>query len=222
MTTMRWLLWLAAVLPFAAACSTQRYFTPRENLNGTSPGGAPAAVYRLEAPARGEVRVWSGGAFRDDHDDEGQPLDDEAAAETTLVYVGFELENTGTEPLRLLPESITLADVATKDGTLGPLSPASVKGSAEAPPGGRARLDLRFDVGPATMPRQIRSFDVRWVAVAGEHPYEQVTPFAPYSRRYDPYWGSYWGPYWYDPFWRPYGFGYGIGFGYGWHPWYWR
>ena len=84
--------WLSLLL-LSCACSNHRYFVPRENTNGTGPGGYPAAVYRIDAGvlggAVGEVRVWSEGAhFVDTEDDE-----------VVELHLGFEIENTSTVPL---------------------------------------------------------------------------------------------------------------------------
>ena len=64
------------LLVLTAGCWQPRYFTPRENLNGSGPDGSPSAVYQVrhdEATAtKGEVRVWSSGAKArfTDNDDE--------------------------------------------------------------------------------------------------------------------------------------------------------
>lgn len=169
-----------------AACGTSRQFAPRENVNGTGPTGWPAAVYPLAAPAAGEVRLWSDGAVRREIDGE----------QVSRLLLGFELENTGTVPLRLDVEQLHVRELRGAGQVLPELQPIQVQGSPAAEPGGVARVDLEFDPGDVT-PRAIDSFQVRWEVSAGEARYAQVTPFLPWFPEpvyWDhPYWGWGWG-----------------------------
>jgi len=192
---------LLPMLSVFAACSTQRYFTPRENVNGTGPGGHPAAVYALGAPSQGEVRVWSAGA------------DYVADADDDLVelHLGFELENTGTEPMAIDPGALQCTDLWIDGQRSGPIEPVRVAGQAEAPPGGSAALDVWFRPA-APRARAIDGFTLRFRVLAGERVVlQQAVPFQPFvaadrwrDDRFFWYGGGYWG--------RPY-YHWGPGFG---------
>jgi hypothetical protein len=197
---MRWLL-LTAVVSFAG-CSSPRYFTPRENVNGTGPGGYPAAVYPLGgAPSVGEVRLWSRGA----------EVVETEAGDLVELHVGFELENTGSEPIGVDAGALQCADLWI-DGQRQPaLTPTRVAGQAEAAPGSSATLDAWFRPA-AARPRAIDGFSLRFSVRAGDRVLlEQAVPFAPYvanDRWRDDrfFWSGSWGrPYYWGP-----GFGYGF------------
>ncbi|MDO8348836.1 MAG: hypothetical protein Q7T30_01275 [Planctomycetota bacterium] len=188
---MRALLW--TLLALAPACASHRNFAPRENCNGQGPGRQPAAVYPVQADgAAGEVRVWSAGSSRRDG----------AGPEGTEVHLGFEIENTGSQPLRLDLESLRCDELRAGDEVLGPLPAARVEGNPEAAPGTTGRVDAWFLPGPGIAPRDVDSFAARFVVrCADQAVCNQVTPFQPYSPdshyRHDPWlWG---------------GFGFGIG-----------
>jgi hypothetical protein len=195
---------LAAVAVFAA-CSPARYFAPRENQNGTGPDGHPAAVYPLAGvPSAGEVRLWSGGAV-------GVDVDGEDLVE---VHLGFELENTGGEPIAVDPTALQCDDVWVDGLQLAAVPPARIEGATEAAPGRSAVFDVWFQID-AARPGDLDGFSVRFRVVAGGRELlAQATPFVPYRPyrvwRDDSYWwyGGYWG--------RPY-FWWGPGFGYGWY-----
>ncbi len=196
------LLLLATAFLFVG-CSTQRYFVPRENVNGTGPGGHPAAVYPLDAaPAKGEVRVWSGGAH----------LVEAEAGDVVELQVGFELENTGGEPLVIDVGALQCADVWVDGQRLAVLPPARVEGQAEAPVGGSASLQAWFRP-VATRPRDLDGFSLRFSVRGGDRTVlTQVVPFVPFVRSdrwYDDHFFWY-GGYRDGPFWGP-------GFGYGWY-----
>lgn len=182
------------LLPFVAACASDRLFAPRENANGVGPTGRPAAVYVLPAPARGEVRVWSDG---------GERREDGGAA--TRLKLGFEVENTGTEPLELDPAAVRVTEVVVEDAPAGAAAPAATlqgpPARLVAQPGTTARADLEFAVEGEVVPRSITGFAVHWSVAGGGGSYAQITPFQTYypdvDDRYDPW------PWW--------------GFGFGWH-----
>jgi hypothetical protein len=183
--------WLLLAL---GACTTDRYFVPRENQNGFGPGGEPAAVYTLMPPASGELRVWSAGARRVEVD----------AQERTRLHVGFELENHGSEPLRFDAEGLHLSAVAIEGEPAAELRPIQVDGEPTAAAGATTRLSCLFDPGEDVMPRAIDGFEVRWRVVLGEQQFAQATPFAP----------------WFPPdpagYYDGWGWGWGWGFHYGW------
>jgi hypothetical protein len=201
----------------SAGCWQPRYFAPRENLNGSGPEGDAAAVYALPAApgasSPGEVRVWCAGAkARYDGDDE-----------VVELFVGFELENNGQEPVGIDPAQVVLEDLMV-DGVLQPpLAPHSVMGSGQAVPGMSMRYDLVFRP-EADAPSDISRFAVRFSVLAGERVVlSQRTPFGParsrvrgyYAYPDDPWlygrvgygWGyGVWGPWGpYGPGWGPYG-----------------
>lgn len=162
------------LLVLTAGCWQPRYFTPRENLNGTGPDGNPSAVYQirhdLATETRGEVRVWSSGAKAYFADDDAEVVD---------LHVGFEVENTGEAPLELEVDSVGLEEVFVDGYLKDPLTPVKVKGSGQAAPGLTTRLDLVFRP-PTSYPRDIDSFSVRFVVRdADGNRVGQLTPFVP-------------------------------------------
>lgn len=191
-----------------AACWSPRYFTPREHVDGSGPGGHPAASYTVPAgeagaPALGEVRVWSTGA---------RALYDENDEEVVRLLVGFELENTGEEPFELDPASLRV-EAMEIDGLLQPSQPPTrIEGNPIAMPGTTARFEATFQPATTT-PRDIDSFSVRFRVAAGTRTaLTQVTPFTPQlagGAYRDPYYSA-WGPGW------GWGWGWGWGFGGGW------
>lgn len=204
--TWSWLPWLV----LTAGCWGPRYFEPREHKNGTGPDGDSAAVYSVDAhagAAKGEVRVWSHGAraLYAAEDD----------ADVVDLYVGFEIENNGKEPLELEAANVQCDQLSLDGRPQPPLSALHVFGTRVASPGSTTRVDLVFRP-PTTRPRDIDSFSVRFAVRADEDEVlSQVTPFTPvrFTRGY--YYGSYWGsPYWgWGPYWGG-GWGYrGYGFG---------
>lgn len=188
-------LWLP-FLALTAGCWQPRYFEPRENVTGLSPEGRPAAVYDLDreqdGAARGQVRVWSDGAFARYTETDEEVVD---------LFVSLELENNGQQALQLDVESLRVEELYL-DGYLQPaVAPLTVNGNDRAEPGTTARLDLTFQPS-TTFPRCIDSFALRF-AVRGEQGLVsgELTPFVPEPLR--PlgdrgYWGDrYWGgPYW--------------------------
>lgn len=170
----------------AAACANHRDFLPRENPNGCGPGGQPAAVYPVVAgEARGEVRLWSRGSGRADG----------GVDAPTEVHVGFELENTGSVPLRLAAEVLQLDELLVGEERYVEVRPARTAGAPLAEPGRSTRFEAWFRPARGG-PRDVVGFAVRFRIDAGERPVlVQVTPFAPFVVRdpypYDPW---FWGP----------------------------
>jgi hypothetical protein len=186
---------LLFLLPLlGTSCATDRQFAPRENGNGFGPTGRPSAVYALAPPGHGEVRVWSDGAERVG----------EGTATATMLYLGFELENTGTEAISLDPTDLQVADVVGEDGAALPVPTLQSGATTTAAPATTARGDFMFQVPGEVMPRSIMSFHVRWRVQAGTDGFAQSTPFQTFypnsiDRFYDPWpwWGfgvgSCWG-----------------------------
>ncbi len=185
---------LLALLP---ACSSTRWFAPRENLNGTSPSGFPAAVYPVQAgdTTRGDVRIWSDGTSLEEAD--GQ-------ADVPLLHVGFEIENTGSTALAIDLGALRVERLWWDDQSLAELRPTRVEGQTSAPAGGRATVQFWFHPGVEVAPRKVAAFDVRWrVCADADLVFDQVTPFSPWVRD-DP---------WDDRWHYGGGFGFGLGFG---------
>ena len=209
---MRGLLWWLPLLACTAGCWQARYFTPRENQNGTGPDGEPAAVYQVQTGAdpatQGEVRIWSEGARAFFTDDDREVVE---------LHIGFEVENNGAAALELDADALRCEELMI-DGLLqDPLQPYQVIGDGTTPPGTTSRIDVLF-WPPTTVPRSIEGFSVRFAVRAGEgRRVAQGAPFAPTPRRvrgqwaYDPWWG--------DPWWGPYGGAYWGGYGWGYGRW---
>lgn len=202
-------LFIVPLLVLLAGCWQPRYFTPRENLNGSGPDGDAAAVYKIRTaagesaakvdalveadpesePAIGEVRIWSGGA---------KTRSTEGGDGMIELHVGFELENNGDAPLRLDLESVGVEELFVDGQLQDQLSPVEVKGSGVAAPGGSGRVDLLFRP-QATYPSDIDAFSVRFLMRDGAgNSVGQVTPFEPVRiwRQQDPGWGYRYGGRW--------------------------
>lgn len=195
---------LLPLLLLQAACWSPRYFTPREHVNGTGPKGHAAAVYSVAGadaaqPPGGEVRMWSQGARA--HYDANQD-------EVVQLHIGFELENTGAEPLQLDLAGMRCEEVMVGGLLLPPFAPLRVEGDGYAPPGSTARVDVTFQPA-AEAPRDIEGFAIRFTVLAGERrALSQVTPFGPRvqqstgSAYYGSGFGSPWGWGWGYSRWR--------------------
>ena len=205
---MRGLHCVPLLLLLTAGCWQARYFTPRENLNGTGPDGRPAALYKVQEDAatqsHGDVRIWSAGA-------KARFVEDDK--EVVELHVGFEIENTGKVPLELVVDSLALEELFVDGYLQDVMAPNSTNGSGLAAPGSTARLHALFRP-KTTYPSDVDSFSVRFVVRdAGGKEVSQVTPFVPGSRWRqvrtvnDPTWGSY--------VWGPGGFGWGPYYGWG-------
>ncbi len=165
------------LLALTAGCWQPRYFIPRENLNGTGPDGSPSAVYQIrhdEATVTlGEIRVWSSGAKAYFTDNDVEVVD---------LHIGFEIENTGKEPLELEVGSLGLEEVFVDGYLKDSLIPLKVKGASTAAPGLTTRVDLVFRP-PTTFPRDVDSFSVRFVVRDSQgNRVGQLTPFVPDRR----------------------------------------
>lgn len=187
-------LWPPLATAFAcvlASCATNREFAPRENSNGTSPTGRPAAVYSLLGPAGtaspGEVRVWSEGAVRG-------ASSENSTSETTWIAIAFELENNSDQPIELDVQSMRIAALDTGTGHLEDLTPVETRGETIAVPGRTSRSEFRFSPGDAVMPRDVAGFEVRWLVHIGPASFRQATPFAPFVPDVPAYWDTW--PYW--------------------------
>jgi hypothetical protein len=191
---------LLPALLACVACTTNRRFAPRESVTGSSPRGFPAASYALaEGGSRGELRVWSDGA----------ELRRDGGVETAVLQLGFELENLGPDPLVLETDAVRVQDLRGEGIAIGSLAPVRVEGSAEAPAGRTARIELWFEA-PGLRPRQIDGFEARWrVRNAGGGTFEQATPFQPWTVPPRHIGDDDW-----------YG-GWGWGLGFGWRRWCW-
>ncbi|HEX5051127.1 MAG TPA: hypothetical protein VFZ65_05110 [Planctomycetota bacterium] len=193
-------------LALLGACANPRYFAPRENVNGSGPGGYPAAVYPIaDGAAMGEVRVWSAGTRAIEVEENGEPR------EIVELHAGFEVENTGAEALALDVAAVTCEDLQIGALRIESLSPVSTVGQARAEPGKTVRLEAFFRPGPAERPRDVASFSLRFRVTAGDRPVlVQVTPFEPYAPAY--YWHDDWAwgypGCWGSPYWSV---------GFGWH-----
>lgn len=181
----------------AAACADLRYFAPRENRNGTSPEGYPAAVYPVVAgDAAGEVRLWTTGSRRVERD----------GAEAVELRIGFEIENTGQVPLEL--SAITCSGPGLGANGSDEAAMVALRGETRAAPGKTAGAELVF-LPAVARARDIERFAVRFTVLSGDRTLlVQETPFAPWSvRSSDPYDRPMYWPY----------MGFGFGLHAGWH-----
>ena len=130
---MRGLHCVPLLLLLTAGCWQARYFTPRENLNGTGPDGRPAALYKVQEDAatqsQGDVRIWSAGA-------KARFVEDDK--EVVELHVGFEIENTGKVPLELVVDSLALEELFVDGYLQDVMAPNSTNGSGLAAPGSTA------------------------------------------------------------------------------------
>ncbi|MCR9246559.1 MAG: hypothetical protein NXI31_16115 [bacterium] len=187
----------------ATGCVDQRYFAPRENLNGTGPGGEPAAIYPFgsdDGDVAGELRVWSRGATAEYADDPTTESGERARVE---VHVGFELENTGRVPL----------DLGGIHAEPEPLALVRLDGESRVAPGSTGKVEAWFLVPDADSTRDVPEFSVRHdVLVDGVAAATQITPFTSWRPRYV---RSGAGPFLMGTAWGPWG-GWGRFGGWGW------
>lgn len=151
-----------------AGCAAQReYFRPTERAEAMTDSGYVEARYDVTTSQGrvGEVKLWSLGSYRGEVNGKA----------TTLVHVGFEIENAGNTPLVLDLPGLWLDTVRTDKGTFRGLRPVAWRGKHVAPPHSRARVDGYFAL--PVQPQRVDAFDVRWNVRAGHEQYAQFTPF---------------------------------------------
>ncbi|MGD8861353.1 MAG: hypothetical protein PVI30_15195 [Myxococcales bacterium] len=167
---------LLPVLLLLASCATpSQSFFPGERADGVREEGHRSATYVLQGREGrfGEATLWSRGSII-------TLLD---GAETTVIHVGFELNNTGAETLELRPEDVVLEVVHTDDGPLTDLHPHS--GTTITVPSQSLGQGQAIFVLPGKIdPRDVHSFRLRWTVRAGEQRYMQRTPFLELRDRY--------------------------------------
>ncbi|MFH0899919.1 MAG: hypothetical protein V2A73_04745 [Pseudomonadota bacterium] len=201
---------LTAILGMVGGCAAgQGFFRPTERVVAEGPQGEPAASYELRG-REGEiaqVNVWSEGAYRSRLD----------GGEATVVRLGLEVQNVGTEPIELRGEDLLLEQVRV-DGGIGDARLLSLRpsdrGGTTIPSEDVRSFDLYFAVPRAVDPDDLTSFRLRWTLEAGGRRYVQFTPFVQDKVRdvyayaypnpiplypYTPIFG-YYDPYLYDPF----------------------
>ena len=204
---------LLLLLSALSACWSPRHFMPREHVDAVGPRGQLAASYSVPGGDGfwlGEVRVYAGPAVAQyDENDE----------DIVRLVVGFEIENTGGEPLELDPASVQCEEMML-EGLLQPkLAPARIEGNPIAMPGTTSRFEAMF-LPATTVPGDLDSFSIRFRILAGERTVlSQVTPFVPRAHdgggggntyvAFGPAWGV--GPGW--------GWGWGLGWGGSFHCW---
>jgi hypothetical protein len=163
------------LLSLSACAAGPQYFTPGEHVRGTRADGHREALYQLQGKDSrfGEARVWSRGSIVSMVD----------GAERTVVHVGFELNNTGAQPLSLVREALKLEVVHTDAGPLENLTPHSASTLTVAPQT-IGQGQAVFVLPPEIEPRDVRSFRLHWAVAAGQQRYQNNTPFVERRDRY--------------------------------------
>jgi hypothetical protein len=193
---------VASFAVVAVACGpTARSFSPTEHVESTTIEGHQEASYELgdKEDPRATVKVWSRGA---------EPV----GADSTVIHVGFTVENSGSEPLTFQPGETRLDAIKTDRGATISNVPPTDRGAVTVPPESSEDIELAFALPRGFTPEDVRGFRVQWSTTSpdGER-HVEFTPFArdpdydyyaPYYDFYGPYYGyypyhwSYWGPYW--------------------------
>lgn len=183
------------VLLGGAGCVSSRAFVPGEHVTAFSPeGGHYAAEYTImdSGHALAEVKVWSRGASRD------------GSGDSTLIHVGFEVNNQSDSALRFDPNQLYLDEVGARQPT--PVKAARVDGDSRVQPGQNAELDVWFELPRDVWPSDVAGYRVGWTVTNGRR-YSQQTPFFHAVNRRD-----------LDP-WYGYSAPYGVYYGYSSWPW---
>ncbi len=180
------------VLLGSAGCVSSRAFVPGEHVTAFSPEGEHyAAEYEIadSGHSLAEVKVWSRGASRD------------GSGESTLIHVGFEVNNQSDNALRFEPKQLYLDEVGARQPT--PVKAARVDGDSRVQPGQNAEIDVWFELPGDIWPSDVAGYRVDWTVTNG-HRYSQQTPFFHAVNRRDPdplygysapYYGVYYGGY---------------------------
>jgi hypothetical protein len=159
---------LITAIPFALASCTPdtTEFRTTEESDPSDP--ERGASYRLRVGQRGaaRVQVWSHGGYFGTSDE-------------PMTHVGFDIHNTGTEPLvfdvsdlRLMVEGAQERRLPSPNLTaVTPLGPEKIR----IPPGSSTRFDSYFQLKNA--PVEVEKMQVRWRLSADSAGIEQLTTF---------------------------------------------
>ena len=159
---------LLAAIPFALASCTPdtTEFRTTEETDPSDP--ERDASYRLRIGQRGEARVqvWSNGGYFGTSDE-------------PMTHVGFDIHNTGSEPLVFDVSDLRLAIEGPQGRKLPlpkltavtPLGPEKIR----IPPGSSTRFDSYFQL--TTPPAEVEKMQVRWALSADSAETEHLTTF---------------------------------------------
>jgi hypothetical protein len=178
---------------------------PTENATATEHGEL-ASEYHLRTNAGdiGTAKVWSHGAYRADV----------GGTDQTVIRVGFEIENTSSQPIVFDPQMTRLASVEIDKRELTDIPVSMGQGRYIINPHSEGEVDAYFILPTGVMPQQVDSFNLMWAVNSGGQTFSEFTNFNQdeyygyYSPDY-PFYGPY--PYAYDPFYEPLYY----------DPWYW-
>lgn len=159
---------LLAAIPFAfASCAPDTTdFRTTDQSDPSDP--ERGASYRLRVGQRGaaRVQVWSYGGYFGTSDE-------------PMTHIGFDIHNTGTEPLVFDVSDLRLAVEGAQDRKLPPpkltavtpLGPEKIR----IPPGASTMFDSYFELRSA--PVEVEKMQVRWKLSADSAEIEQLTTF---------------------------------------------
>jgi hypothetical protein len=159
---------LLAAIPFAfASCTPETTeFRATEETDPSDP--ERGASYRIRVGQRGAacVQVWSYGGYVGTSDE-------------PMTHVGFDIRNTGAEPLVFDVSDLRLAIQGPQGRKLPlpkltsvtPLGPEKIR----IPPGSSTRFDSYFQL--TTPPAEVEKMQVRWALSAGSAETEHLTTF---------------------------------------------
>lgn len=149
------------------SCATERA-EPTQSAAALSPQGYLAADYDMVVKGRpiGEAVIWSNGTTRTDLQ----------GRRTTLLHVGFTVENTTDDNLVLSPEGVKL-HLKRSDRILDRTKPIRLEGVRNIPPGEKEDLELYYELPKDVPPNDVDAFRIQWRATAGDRTYAQRTPF---------------------------------------------
>lgn len=178
----------ASTLVACGGSTAPQSFEPGERATAQSPQGYTAAEYEL-ATSRGDlgdVRVWSRGARTMEM----------GGMKTTVVHVGFEVENNTTQPLELW--DMELDSATLQRHILSGIAPARIDGDTTVQPGQVRQIQAYFPLPPGVLPHQVDAFRVRWSVRSPDVTYSQHTPFIEKEDALVYYYTPYYDPFFYD------------------------
>ena len=159
---------LLAAIPFALASCTPETTEFRTTEESDPSDPERGTSYRVRVGQRGAacVQVWSKGSYVGTSDE-------------PMTHVGFDIHNTGSEPLVFDVGDLRLALEGDRNRKLPspqltavtPLGPEKIR----IPPGSSTRFDSYFQL--ETPPTAVEKMQVRWKLSAGASEAAQVTTF---------------------------------------------
>lgn len=159
-----------AVLVAIAACGGPETtsFRTTDRGDNSDRAGPPAAAYdvRIAERATANVHVWTNGGYI-------------GASDEPMTHVGFEIRNTGVQPIVFDAESLRVVAFDRNGAPLPPVEFVAVTplGPAQVAIAGNATVMLDGYFKLPVRPRVVDSMRVRWSLRAGPASHDEITTF---------------------------------------------